>query len=136
MLDGQLPRGELRAQGSHRRGGRSDKANSRGFARLREGRFLREEAVTGMNRVGATVMGDLDDPLELQIGLGWRRAADVMGFVRVAHVNRVPVCVGVHRGCWDPELAASSHDANGDLASVRDKNLVEELLLHPTASSG
>src|SRR5256885_12430088 len=125
MLDGQLPRGEFRAQGSHRGGGRSDEADSRRFARLREGSFLREEAVTGMNRVGATVVGDLDDPLELQIGLGWRRAADMMSFVRVAHVYCVAVCVGVNRGCRDPELAASPHDANGDLASGRDEDLVE-----------
>ena len=83
-----------------------------------------------MNRVRAAVVRDLDDPLELEVGLGGRRAADVMRLVRVAHVDRVAVGVGVHGRRRDAELAARAHHADGDLAAVRDEDFVEELSLH------
>ena len=89
-----------------------------------------------MDRLGAAVVRDLDDPLELQIGLAWRRAADVMRLIRVARVDRVAVGVGVDGGGGDAHLAARAHDADGDLAAVGDQDLLKELSLHPTASSG
>ena len=46
-----------------------------------------------MNRLRAYVVGDLDDLLQLQIGLGRRRAADVMRFVGVAHVDGAAIRV-------------------------------------------
>jgi hypothetical protein len=89
-----------------------------------------------MDRVRPAIVRDLDDALELKIGLGRRRSADVMGLVRVAHVDRAAVGVGVDGGRRDAQLAACAHDADRDLTPIRDQDFVEELLFHPIASSG
>ena len=89
-----------------------------------------------MDRPGATVVRHLDDALELEVRLRRWRAADVMSLVRITDVDRVSVGVRVHGRGRDAELAAGSHDPDRDLAAIRDQHLVEELRLHPTASSG
>ena len=89
-----------------------------------------------MDGLGAAVVGDLDDPIELQVRIGWRGAADVMRLIRIAHVNRIAIRVGIHGRGRDAELAARPHDANRDLASIGDEDLGKKLALHPTASKG
>src|SRR6202022_2981812 len=44
--------------------------------------------------------------------------------------------VRVHRSGRDAELAARSHDADRDLASIGDEYFREEFAFHPTASRG
>jgi len=78
-----------------------------------------------MYRLGAAVVRDLDDALELEIGLARRRAADVMSLVRISCVNRVAVGIGVNRDGRDAQLAARAHDADGDLASIGDQDLLK-----------
>src|SRR5207245_181927 len=75
-------------------------------------------------------------PIQLQVRIGGGRAAYVVSLVGIADVDRVPVGVGIHSGCRNTKLTACSHDADGDLAAVRDENFVEEFFLQPIASSG
>ena len=83
-----------------------------------------------MYRLGAAVVRNLHDALELEIRLGRRRAADVMCLVRVARMNRIAVRVGVDRRGGDAQLAARPHDADGDLATIGDQDLFEKLAFH------
>ena len=89
-----------------------------------------------MDRVGATVMRDLDDPIQLQVRIGGGRTTYVVSLVGITDVDRVPVGVGIHSGCRNTKLTACTHDADGDLAAVGDENFVEEFFLQPIASSG
>ena len=116
---------ELRARIAE--AGRPDELDSRRLAGFRKRRLLGQESVAGMDRLSAAVVRDLDDALELQVGLTRRRASDVVGLVRVARVDRVAVGVRVDGGGGDAELAARAHHADGDLAAIRDQDLLEEL---------
>jgi predicted nucleic acid-binding protein len=46
-------------------------------------------------------------------------------FVRLTHVRRVRIGVGVYRDRTDPQFLAGAHNAQGDLAAVRDQDLLE-----------
>ena len=127
VLFGQRPRAELVAEPDHRLRGRSDERDPGRLARLGEGGPLAEEAVAGMDRLGARVHGGLHDPLEVQVGLGRRGAADVDGLAGVTGVDGVAVGVGVDGDGGDVQLVAGAHDANRDLASIGDQDLGEEL---------
>ena len=63
----------------------------------REIGILRQEAVPGVDRIGAHPAGGLDDPRDVQVGLGRRRSTDVDCLVRDRRVHRAQVGVGVHR---------------------------------------
>ena len=89
-----------------------------------------------MDRVSAAVVRRLDNPVELQVGLGRRRSADVMRFVRVADMDRGPVGVRIDRRGRDAKLAACAHDPDRDLAAIGDEDFAEELFLQPIASRG
>jgi hypothetical protein len=60
-------------------------------ARARERRILGEEAVAGMNRVGAGLLRSVQDPLLVQVALGGRPAADQVRLVRIADVRGIAV---------------------------------------------
>ncbi len=84
-----------------------------------------------MDRLRAAIVRDLDDALELQVGLRGRGATDVVCLICISRVDRIAVRVGIDGGGRDAELAARAHDPDGDLASVRDEDFLEELVVHP-----
>jgi hypothetical protein len=47
-------------------------------------------------------------------------------FVRRAHVSSRTVAVGIHGDSADSEVAARTNDTHGNLAAVRDQNLVQD----------
>ena len=136
MLGGQLARGELGAEGAHGRRGRADELDPGRIAGFGKRGLLREEPVTRVDRVGAAVVSDLDDAIELEIGVGGGGAADVMRLVGVPDVDGAAVRVRVNGRGRDAQLPARAHDADRDLAPIRDQDFGKELFLQPIASSG
>ena len=103
---------------------------------LREGGVLRQEAVAGMHRIGASVGGDLDDLLDRQVGLGRRGAPQGMSLVGKPHEQGVAVGVGVHRDRADAGVLARPDHAHRDLPAVGDEDLLQRLgLRHARDSS-
>ena len=68
-LGGDLLGLDLVAHGRDCLGRRADEGQPRRLQRLDEVRLLRQEAETGMDRLGAGVLGRLDDPLRAQVAL-------------------------------------------------------------------
>ena len=56
---------------------------------------LAEEAVAGMDGVGAVPAGGVEDAVDAEVALGGGRGPDVRGFVGHADVQRRAVGVGV-----------------------------------------
>ena len=90
-----------------------------------ESGVLRQEAVAGMNGVGAGLLGGGDDLGDVEIGLARRRRADTNGLVRHIDVQRVAVGVGIDRDGGDAEPPRGPHDAAGDFAPIGDEQLGE-----------
>ena len=86
---------------------------------------LGEEAVAGVDGVGAGVGGDRDDLGDVEVGLGRGRAAEGVGLVGEADEERVAVGVGVDRDGADAGVLAGADDADGDLAAVGDQDLLQ-----------
>ena len=84
---------------------------------------LGEEAVAGVHAVGAGRLDRVEDRLGVEVALGRGLAAERVRLVGVAHVRGVAVELGVHGDGRDAELATRAHDADRDLAAVRDQDL-------------
>ncbi len=92
---------------------------------LGEVRVLGQEAVA---RVDGDRVGDLgggDQGRDVEVAVGGFGRADADRFVREAHVLEVTIGGGVHRHGLDAELAAGAQDAQRDLATVGDEDLVQ-----------
>ena len=117
----------LRAHRVDRARGRADEDDPGLVAGAREGGVLGEEAVAGVDGLGARLLGDLDDLLDHQVALGGRPGAEQVRLVGAPRVRRVAIGLGVDRHAADAELLERAHHANGDLAAVCDKDLLEHL---------
>ena len=78
-----------------------------------------------MDRLGAGLLGGLDDLLDVQIALGRDRGADQERLVGLAHVGRVAVDLRVDGDRADPHLLQGAGDADRDLAAVGYQDLLE-----------
>ena len=121
----QLAGAGLRAHRLDRARGRADEDDAGVLAGLRERRVLGQEAVAGVDRLGAGAAGDIEDLLDVQVVLGGRALAEVVGLVGARDVGRVAVELGVDGDARDAELLERAHDADGDLAAVGDQDLAE-----------
>ena len=86
---------------------------------------LGQEAVAGMDRVGAGDFGGADDRRHVEVALGAARRADADVLVGEAHVQRVLVGLGIDGDGLDAELAAGTDDPQGDLSAVGDEDFLE-----------
>ena len=116
-LDRDPPRLELVAAVAQRVGRRADPQQARGADRLGEVAALGEEAVAGMDRVGAGAQRGLDVLLRPEV------RADALALVGRAGVQRAAVVGRGDRDGRDPERARGAEDAQGDLAAVRYEEL-------------
>ena len=94
-------------------------------AKARELGVLGEEAVAGVNRVGAGDLRRRHDRWNMQVTAERRRRADAHRFVGEADVKRARVGLGVDGDRGDAELAACADHAERDLTAVRDQDLLE-----------
>ena len=87
--------------------------------------FSDEEAVAGMDGVGAGAQGGVDQQVAAQVGVGRRVARQADGGVGLADERRVGVGVAVHGDGRDAEPPAGADDAAGDLAAVGDEHAID-----------
>ena len=126
-LLGQLAGAVLETEGEHLLGRRADKGDPGGLAAAHEVGVLTEEAVTGVDGLGAGVGGNGQQFVDLQIGVGSGAFAEAVGLVGQPHVQAVGVAFGVNGNGADAELAQGADDTGGDGATVGDQNLVEHV---------
>ena len=115
----------LAAHGADRGGGRADEDDARVGAGFGESGVFRQEAVAGMDRLGARAFGGVQDGVRPQVAVAGGRRADVDGLVGHLDMQRLGVGVGIDRDRADAEPAGGADDAAGDLAAVGDQDLGE-----------
>ena len=96
---------------------------------------LRQEAVAGMDRVGAGDGRGGQDRRDVEIAVARRRRADADALVGQAHMHGVGVGGRMHGHGLDAHLAAGAVDAQRDLAAVGDQDLVEHAMVPTRRSS-
>lgn len=84
---------------------------------------LGQEAVTGVDGVGAAALGDRHDLVDVQIGLGGGRAVQREGLVGQLDEQGLRVGVGVDGDRADPGVLRRADDADRDLTAVGDEDL-------------
>ncbi len=92
-----------------------------------EVRVFREKPVARMDGLGVGDFGSADNGGYVEVTLVRGRRADAHGLIGKAHIFRLRIGLRMHDHCLDPQLPARALDAQGDLAPVRDQNLVEQL---------
>jgi hypothetical protein len=84
---------------------------------------LRQEAVAGVDGVGAGLGRGVEDLGEVQVGLAGGLSAQGERLVGEADVRSLGVGFGVHRHAGQPRVPGRPDHPNGDLAAVGDENL-------------
>ena len=117
--------GGLAAHGADGRGGGADEHEAGLRAGLGEVGVLGQEAVSGVDGLGAGLVRGGDDPLLVQVGVARRRRADRDCDVGHRGVQRALVGLGVDGDGADAHATGGADDAAGDLAAVGDQDGVE-----------
>jgi hypothetical protein len=86
---------------------------------------LGQESVTRMDGIDVADFGGADHAVDFQITVGTRGFTDADGFIGELDVEGIDVGFRVNRERFDPELLAGANNAQRDLASVGDQNLIE-----------
>ncbi len=110
-----------------RRGRRADEDEARRRAGRGELGVLRQEAVAGMDRVGARPVRGFEDAVDAEIALAHRRRTDPDRLVGEGDVRRVAVGVGVDRDGAVAHVARRPHDPPRDLAAIGDQDLGDSI---------
>ena len=104
---------------------RPNERDPRRLQRLGETRVLGQEAVAWMDRLGAGLLGGLDNLVHHEIGLGGRRRPDRHGLIGHPYMHRVAIRLGIDRHRLDAHAPCGLHDTAGDLAAIGDENFIE-----------
>ena len=107
-------------------GWRPDEHESCVGAGAREAGVLGEEAVARMHRVDGVGAGDLQETLDVEVGLGRRAAVQRVCLIGRRHVGGACVGVGVDGDGGHAGLAHGLDDAQRDLAAVDDEDSLDD----------
>src|SRR4029079_6587987 len=93
---------------------------------------LREEAVAGVDRLGAPLSCRLENGRNIQIGLACVRRTNAYRLVRHRHMSGI--CVGVRIDCngRDAHALSGTHDATGNLAAIGNEERSEHHYIRNT----
>ena len=91
--------------------------------RLREIGVLRKESVARVNRVGAGLLGRIEQLGEVEIGLRRGLAAQRERLVGQPYVRRVGVGLGIHGHTCQPGILGRPDHPDRDLPTIGDKHL-------------
>jgi hypothetical protein len=108
-------------------GTRADEDQPGGFHRTGKAGVLRQEAVAGVDGVGAGALRGGQHGVDVQVAVAGRRGAQPVRLADVAHVQRGGIGVGMHGGHRQPQPPRRARDAAGDLAAVGNQQLVQSL---------
>ena len=89
---------------------------------------LGQEAVAGVDAVGAGHFRRADDRRDVQVGQGRRSRADADGFVSHGQVHEFTVGGGVHRHGFQTEFLARADNPQGNFTSVGNKYFLHRSL--------
>jgi CDP-diacylglycerol--glycerol-3-phosphate 3-phosphatidyltransferase len=129
-----VARARLRSHQLDRSRRRPDPHEARLLHRPRETGVLGQEPVAGMHGPGTGRSRRRQQLLDDEIALGRGRSAQSVRLVGVARMERRAIDIRVDRDRPDPEIAEGATDADGDLAPVRDEDLVEHRRILPDMS--
>jgi hypothetical protein len=101
------------------------KTKPRALDLLGEVGVLGEKAVAGVDRLGVGHLGSADDRRDVEVARRRRRRADADRLVGELHVLRFGVDLGMDHHRADAHLPAGALDAQRDLATVGDEDLLE-----------
>src|SRR5262249_11630673 len=118
-------RADLVAHEAHGVGRRADPGQLALGTDLRELGVLGQEAVAGVDRVGAGDLGGADDRWDVEVALARRRRADAHRLIGELDVERARVGGRVDRDRLEPHLAQRADHAECDLAAVGYQDLLE-----------
>jgi hypothetical protein len=142
-LDGQIARGDLVAEPAHGFGFRADEDDAVGGTGLGEFRTFRQQAVAGVNGVGARQPGHANDLINRQIAFDRAEilgqmgaAADLVGFIGLEAVQGVFVLLGPDRDGTQIKFVGGAKDANRDFGPVGDEDLGYRQCGNPYFRSG
>ena len=90
-----------------------------------KGRAFGEEAVAGVDRLGAGRASGLDDEVGPEVRFGRGRTMQELEVIRLPHVERTRIRLGGNRHCLDAHAARRPDDAAGDLAAIGDQDALE-----------
>ena len=122
----QLARARLRAHRLDRARGRADEDDARRPRRpARTARSRPGSRSRGGSPGRPSALRDVEDLLDVQVVLGRRAVAEVVGLAGARDVRRVAVELGVDGDARDAQLLQRAHDADRDLAAVGDQDLLE-----------
>jgi hypothetical protein len=89
---------------------RPDEHQTRIAAGLGKILILGEKAIARVNRIRAARFSRRDDRANVEVGLRRPRLADPDGSVGLAHMQRIPVSIGIYRDHTIAEPARGAHD--------------------------
>ena len=121
----QLAGAGLGAHRLDRARGRADERDAGLLQALGERGVLGQEAVAGVDGLGAGGLDDLHDLVHVEVGLGRRPGPEQVRLAGPLDVLGVAVGLGVDGDGGDAELVERSDHADGDLATVGDQDLGE-----------
>ncbi len=100
--------------------------------RLRETCVLRQEAVSGMDRIRSRPPSDADQFVRVEICLGRCPPTESERLVGETYVERLTVLVRVDADATEARVLAGPYDTDRDLATIGDEDLAHvRLLLRP-----
>ena len=121
-LDGHVTRGDLVAEGFHDIRRRADKGQAGRGTGLGEVGIFRQEAIAGMDKGRAALLGNRDDAVDIEIGLHRTEAgANPIAFIGLEAVQRQLVLFRIDRDRAQAELGSGAHDADGDFTAIGDE---------------
>jgi hypothetical protein len=120
-------RTRLRAHQLDRRRRRADPGQPRLLHRARERSVLGKEPITGVHRLCPGSQRRLHEHVDLQVALRRRSRPDQERLVRETRMQRVAICLRVHTDRAGAQLSERPEDTDGDLAAVRNQDLVEHV---------
>ena len=122
---GDLAAGGFGAEGFHGLRGRADEGDAGVGAGARESCVFGEEAVAGMDGVGAGFASDGDDFVDVEVAFARGCGADGVGLVGETDVEGFAVDVAEDGDGADAEFAAGAEDADCDFSPVGDQDFFE-----------
>ena len=114
--------GILQPHGADGGRGRADPDQAGGHDGLGEVGVLGQEAIAGMDGLGARGLRGGQNLRRVQIGVSGRGGADQDGFIGLADVQGLRIGLGIDRDRADAHAAGGAEDATGDLATIGDQD--------------
>src|SRR5512143_1808606 len=121
-FDHRLLGGDLVAHQADVVGTRADEGEAGRFHALGKVGVFRQEAVTGVDRLGVSDLGGGDDRRHVQVALRRRCRPDAYRFVGQFHVLGVAVGFGIHGDRLDAPFAAGALDTQRNFSAVGDED--------------